>query len=107
LDEAEEIDFSDPLTAWLDYDKVKENKLFVRYRRRGDAFHPSGMEGKKKKLQDFFTDKKVSSKLRDSVPLLVTEKDDIVWVVGMRVDERFLLNKNSKKALRIKYYLNK
>lgn len=46
------------------------------------------MRGMSKKLQDFFTDRKVSRHKRGKVPLLVAP-EGILWVVGMRQDERF------------------
>jgi tRNA(Ile)-lysidine synthase len=61
--------------------------LTVRAREDGDFFYPSGF-GKRKKLQDFFVDEKVPRDERDLVPV-VASGDDIVWVAGMRGDERF------------------
>jgi tRNA(Ile)-lysidine synthase len=48
------------------------------------------MKGQSKKLQDFFTDNKVSRQERNKVPLLVAP-EGILWVVGMRQDERFMV----------------
>ena len=58
-------------------------EVTLRTRRPGDRFQPSGMTGTKK-LQDFFTDAKISRDQRDSVPLLVCDRG-IAWVVGHRV----------------------
>jgi len=62
--------------------------LSVRNWRRGDWFCPFGMGGHRKKLQDFFVDRKVDRKLRDRIPLVVAPAG-IVWVAGYRGDERF------------------
>ena len=62
--------------------------LSVRNWRRGDWFCPSGMGGHRKKLQDFFVDRKVDRKMRDGIPLVVAP-EGIVWVAGYRGDERF------------------
>jgi len=83
--------------AEFDYDKIAA-PLFIRSRRDGDRFCPAGMGGKSKKLQDFFTDDKIPRWRRDSVPLLATEQD-IVWVAGMRTDERFLAGPGTKRVL--------
>ncbi|TKB72661.1 MAG: tRNA lysidine(34) synthetase TilS [Nitrospira sp.] len=64
--------------------------LLVRTWQAGDRFVPYGMKGKSKKLQDYFTDCKVSRQERDRVPLLVAP-EGILWVVGMRQDERFMV----------------
>jgi tRNA(Ile)-lysidine synthase len=84
------------IVACLDADKVSF-PLTVRSRRDGDFFYPLGL-GNKKKIQDFFTDEKIPRDLRDVVPLLVSG-DDIALVAGFRVDDRFKVNHNTKKAL--------
>lgn len=83
--------------AAFDYDKIAQ-PIFVRNRRHGDRFCPAGMAGRGKKLQDYFTDEKVPRRLRDNVPILASERD-ILWVVGMRTDERFLPDNSTKRIL--------
>ncbi|TKB53798.1 MAG: tRNA lysidine(34) synthetase TilS [Nitrospira sp.] len=73
----------------FDADRFSE-PLSVRAWQPGDRFSPHGMRGKSKKLQDFFTDRKVSRHERGKVPLLVAP-EGILWVVGMRQDERFII----------------
>jgi len=63
-------------------------KLTVRNRRPGDRFRPIGLGGRKK-LQDFFVDRKIARQNRDWVPLVVDETDRIVWVAGYALDEAF------------------
>jgi tRNA(Ile)-lysidine synthase len=62
--------------------------LSVRNRRPGDRFAPVGLGGRKK-LQDFFVDRKVARRDRDAVPLVVDAADRIVWVAGHGIDEAF------------------
>jgi tRNA(Ile)-lysidine synthase len=62
--------------------------LSVRNRRPGDRFTPVGLPGRKK-LQDFFVDRKVARRDRDAVPLVVDAADRIVWVAGYGIDEAF------------------
>jgi tRNA(Ile)-lysidine synthase len=62
--------------------------LAVRNRRPGDRFRPARLAGRKK-LQDYFVDKKVARAERDGVPLVVDESDRILWVAGYAVDEEF------------------
>jgi tRNA(Ile)-lysidine synthase len=55
--------------------------LIVRYRRPGDRMHPLGAPGRRK-VQDVLVDRKVPRDDRDAVPIVTTEKGDIVWVAG-------------------------
>jgi tRNA(Ile)-lysidine synthase len=71
----------------VDGDRL-EGSLSVRNWRRGDWFCPFGMGGRRKKLQDFFVDRKVDRKMRGGIPLVVAAAG-IVWVAGYRGDERF------------------
>ena len=69
--------------------------LVLRGWRYGDRFAPTGMNGKEKKLQDFFTDSKVSQIDRRRIPLL-TAPEGIVWVAGYRADQRFTTRASTK-----------
>jgi tRNA(Ile)-lysidine synthase len=61
--------------------------LRVRAWREGDRMRPVGLGGTKT-LQDLFTDRKVPRALRHTLPIVVCE-EEIVWVAGVAVDERF------------------
>ena len=80
--------------ANIDYDKLKF-PLEVRKWEKGDTFYPLGMKGKKK-LSDFFIDKKLSLSQKEKIWLL-TSNDDIVWVIGLRMDERFKITDKTTK----------
>ncbi len=67
----------------------------------GDMFYPQGMGGKKKKLQDFFSDVKLPRSLRKKVPLLVAP-EGIMWVAGFRADERFQVTSRTTSILAAK-----
>jgi tRNA(Ile)-lysidine synthase len=77
----------DESRAFVDAD-VAGARLFVRSRRPGDRFRPLGLGGRKK-LQDFFVDRKVPRGERDDVPLVVDEAGRIVWVAGHVIAEEF------------------
>jgi len=81
----------------FDADRFSE-PLSVRAWQAGDRFSPYGMKGKNKKLQDFFTDRKVARHEREKVPLLVAP-EGILWVVGMRQDERFVVRGGTTRCL--------
>jgi tRNA(Ile)-lysidine synthase len=86
------------LEAYLDADKTGAD-LTVRSRRPGDRLRPLGLGGEKK-LQDILVDAKVPARDRDAVPL-VCSGDQIAWVVGHCIDERYALDPTSRRAIHI------
>ena len=72
--------------------------LAVRSRRPGDRFRPFGF-GRRKKLQDFFVDRKVARHTRDTVPLVVDGADRIVWVAGYAIDDAFRVTDPAQAVL--------
>ncbi|MFC3562021.1 tRNA lysidine(34) synthetase TilS [Pedobacter jamesrossensis] len=71
--------------------------LIVRNWQNGDKFIPFGMRGFKK-ISDFFIDEKVPLHLKSSIPILVNGNGDIIWIAGMRQDNRYKLSKSTKKV---------
>ncbi len=92
-----------PHVACLDYDKLRF-PLLLRTWRQGDFFLPLGMKNKKK-LSDFFTDGKISLFEKERCRVLVSD-DKIVWVIGMRIDDRFKITDKTKRVLRIEYFFH-
>jgi tRNA(Ile)-lysidine synthase len=87
-----------PWTAFLSAEKLTY-PVMIRNFLPGDRFVPLGMSGHKK-LKDFFIDLKLSSKVRAQIPIL-THSNSIVWVCGLRIDDRFKVTKNTKKVLKV------
>ena len=83
--------------ALFDADRLSE-PLVIRSWQAGDRIHPRGMRGKSKKLQDLFTDMKVNRLERSKIPLLVAP-EGILWVVGRRENERFLVRDSTVRCL--------
>lgn len=71
--------------------------LTLRTWREGDRFQPLGMEGSKK-LSEFFISKKVPLVDKSRIPILVNGNDEIIWVVGLRLDNRYRIAENTKKV---------
>ena len=81
--------------AFFDFDKLKW-PLHIRSWRKGDRFAPTGMQGKTQKLQDYFVNAKISRSKRHTLPILTSE-DNIVWVIGHRVDARFQAHTDTRR----------
>lgn len=86
--------------AVLDLDKCS-GPLGFRTRRPGDIFYPKGF-GKKKKVKRFFIDEKVPYMERGRVPLLVNRENEILWIGGYRMDERYAVDEKTRRALLIR-----
>lgn len=84
--------------ASIDLIKIKE-PLILRKPQSKDYFYPIGMQGKKF-VSKYFKDEKYSIYDKENQWLLVSN-NDIVWVVGRRLDSRFAANKKSMKVLEI------
>lgn len=85
-------------TAFFD-SKILSRNLTLRHWQEGDTFHPLGMNGSRK-LSDFFTDMKVSLKRKHELWLLMSG-DDIAWIVGERIDNRFKVTKQTTEVVEI------
>jgi len=72
--------------------------LAIRSRRPGDRFRPLGLHGRKK-LQDYFVDRKVARHQRDVVPIVVDARDRIVWVAGHTIDDQFRVTDPAQAVL--------
>ena len=75
--------------------------LLLRAWKTGDTFCPFGMGGQRKKISDLLIDLKVSVFQKQQQKVLVNGDGIIVWVVGVRTDERFRVAEKTKNILQI------
>jgi len=86
-------------SIFVDAEKI-QFPLILRKWKEGDSFLPFGMNGKSKKISKLFKDEKLSLIEKENTWLLCSN-DQIVWVVGIRQDERFKIENSSNKILKI------
>ncbi|NMB28017.1 MAG: tRNA lysidine(34) synthetase TilS [Tissierellia bacterium] len=92
------INKKDRFVKYFDYDKIKGG-LYIRNRKDGDRFIPYGMEGSKK-IKDYFIDEKIPKGERDRIPL-VTDDENILWIVGYRSSDLYKITDNTKNILMV------
>ena len=86
--------------AFLDAEKITF-PLFVRTWQQGDKFVPYGMRGSKL-LSDFFIDQKIPVFRKQMQLVVTTANNEIVWVVGHRIDGRFAISEHTTAFLELK-----
>lgn len=84
--------------AMLDYDKLSF-PLILRKWKKGDSFFPYGLQGEKK-ISEFYKNLKYSILDKENQWLLCSE-NDIIWVVGQRIDDRYKITKSTKTIYKI------
>jgi len=83
---------------YIDADKI-ESVFLIRKWKEGDRFYPLGMINSKK-VSDFLNEQKIESH-KKSEQLVLTSAGNIVWIVGIRIDERYKISDKTKKYLEL------
>ncbi len=92
----------DPFRATIDADRVKW-PLSLRVAEKADRFRPLGMKGSKL-LSDFLTDRKVNRFDKQRQLVVSDAKGDILWVVGLRIDDRYKMTETTQNMLLLEYF---
>ena len=84
--------------AYFDFDKI-EFPLIIRRWKSGDRFVPFGRT-KEDKVKDFLTHQKIPSSQKKEALVLCSAKE-ILWVIGIRTDDRFKIGADTEKVLHL------
>ncbi len=83
----------------------KTDKLIVRSRKSGDVIFLKGIETYKK-LKDIFVNSKIPKDKRETIPIVVHQKNDgqeeIVWIGGVRKSKNYFSNQEESVILKIR-----
>jgi len=90
---------TDNSIIFVDGDKLKYPLVLKRFEK-GAIFQPFGMNGKSKKVSKLFKDEKLSLLQKENTWILYSN-NEIVWVVGIRQDERFKIENTTINSLQI------
>jgi tRNA(Ile)-lysidine synthase len=77
-------------------------RLTLRSWQPGDTFQPFGMKGHTVKVSDYLTNSKASFIQRQHA-LVLAAGEEIVWLCGMRMAEKFRIHDHTKRVLRVEY----
>ncbi len=75
------------------------DEFIIRQWKSGDRFFPLGLNGSKK-ISDFLNEIKIPSSKKKN-QLLLTNKGNVVWVIGHRIDDRVKIKNNTNKVIEL------
>jgi tRNA(Ile)-lysidine synthase len=87
-------------SAYFDFAHTGD-RISVRSRLPGDRFQPLGMD-RPKKLNRFMMDARIPQLWRQFIPI-VASPEQVIWVVGHRIDERVKVTGTTLKVLHLEF----
>lgn len=103
MNETSEIGPTGAEFAYVDADLITA-PLVIRKVQNGDWFVPFGMKGRKL-LSDFLTNQKLS-RFQKERQWVLCHGNDIVWVIGLRSDNRFRVTPQTKRIIQLRIKKN-
>ncbi len=101
--ERAELEFSkNPNVEYIDANSLPP-VLYLRNWEPGDSFAPLGMQGSMK-VSDYLTEK-ISSIDKQGV-LVLSTKTEIIWLIGMRLSDKYKVKKNTKNIIKLEFRTN-
>jgi len=88
------------LVQFFDYNRLYDG-IYIRNRKNGDVFKPYKSNGTKK-LKEYFIDCKIPKEIRDEIPVIACG-NEIVWIIGHKISDKFIVTENTKNILRLEY----
>ncbi len=88
---------------YVDAARTGHTGLVLRSWQRGDRFVPLGMH-RHKKLSDLFVDAGIPAYQKYRYPVLASASGDIIWVCGLRIDNRFKVTDSTTQVLRLQFF---
>lgn len=93
---------NNPMATSVDAEKLIF-PLTIRNWQSGDYFYPLGMQ-QRQKLSDFFVHQKVPLNQKSQIPVLVNGNQEIIWLCGLRLDDRYKVCSGTKKVVIFELY---
>ena len=90
---------TDHFSAWLDADQIAGG-LVLRRRQAGEVIAPLGLSGRRQWVSDLLSNEKLPLAVRAGLPVMVDD-EKVVWVVGVRLDERVKVSAESRRVWRV------
>ena len=88
----------------IDLDLIKKNSLVLRPWEKGDKMIPLGMKNFKK-ISDILIDSKVN-RFEKKNKYILCSNDKIIWLCGLKLDERFKITSKTKSFAELKWKKN-
>lgn len=98
--EIEKLDFNVDINTIFVNSNLLQWPLVLRRKKAGDIFQPFGMNGMKK-VSKFFKDEKLSKIQKEGTWILENGDGKIIWIVGLRADDRFKVTNTKQKNYKI------
>ncbi len=100
ITEIEKEEFNADISTIFVNSDLLQWPLVLRRKKTGDFFQPFGMKGMKK-VSKFFKDEKLSKLQKDNMWILENGDGTIIWIVGLRADDRFKITNTNQKNYKI------